>query len=87
LSLNPEVSLTHPIGPYHPHIWVNYNDLTLLPHWNHGFIGYPVVRRELRSYGLWVFIFPIKWGAKELPGVSQPHTSRGIIPKLPNNSG
>jgi len=24
---------------------------------------------------LWVFIFPIKWGAKELPRVSQPHTS------------
>ena len=37
------------------------------------FLGYPVVR-ELRSYGYsMVFIFPMNWGAQELPGVSQPH--------------
>ena len=34
---------------------------------------YPVVRRELRSYGYSYSL--LKWGAKELPRVSQPHTS------------
>jgi hypothetical protein len=33
---------------------------------------YPVVRRELRSYGYSYSL--LKWGAKELPRVSQPHT-------------
>ena len=36
---------------------------------------YPVVRRELRSYGYSHSLLNIiKWGAKELPRVSQPHT-------------
>ena len=25
--------------PQNPLLWVNYNDLTVLPHWNHGQLG------------------------------------------------
>jgi hypothetical protein len=44
------------------------NYLIVFP--NH-MIGYPVVRRELRSYGYsYSLLNIIKWGAKELPRVS-----------------
>ena len=44
---------------------------------------YPVVRRELRSYGYsYSLLNIIKWWAKELPRVSQPHTSLEIIHPL-----
>ena len=53
--------------------------------------GYPLHKWHITSIQwlggsdleLWVFIFPIKWGAKELPGVSQPHTR--LITPLTNN--
>jgi len=47
------------------YIWVNYNDLTVLPHWNHDYKGnHPQVAEQIRLvkyYNLPRYIFLFFW--------------------------
>ena len=49
--------------PVDTYVWVNYNDLTVLPHWNHGlFQGnhaqMAALFRLVKYYNLPIYIFP-----------------------------